>query len=116
VSAQFDITADQGATFSAVFTWLASDQQTPVNLTGWSAAMQVRAEATNALLASFSTASGGIALGGSAGTITLSASPSTTSGWTFGAGLYDLQLTDSGGDVITLLAGLFTVTPAVTGS
>jgi hypothetical protein len=114
VSAQWDLVADQGATFGAVFTWLASDQQTPVNLSGWSAAMQVRAEATNALLASFSTSGGGITLGGSAGTITLSASPSTTSGWTFGAGLYDLQLTDGSGDVTTLLAGLFTVTPAIT--
>lgn len=114
MAAQWDLSADQGATFSAIFTWLESDQETPVNLTGWSAAMQVRAEATNALLASFSTALGGITLGGSAGTITLSAAPSTTSGWTFGAGLYDLQLTDGSGDVTTLLAGIFTVTPAVT--
>jgi hypothetical protein len=114
LSASWDISAGQGASFSLQFTWLASDQETPVNLTGWSAAMQVRAEATNALLASFSTGSGGITLGGSAGTITLSASPSTTSGWTFGAGLYDLQLTDGSGDVTTLLAGIFTVTPAIT--
>jgi hypothetical protein len=114
VSAQWDIVADQGATFSQVYTWLEADQETPVNLTGFTAAMQVRAEATNALLASFSTGSGGITLGGTAGTITLSAAPETTTAWTFGAGLHDLQLTDSGGDVVTLIAGIFTVVPAIT--
>jgi hypothetical protein len=114
VSAQFDITADQGATLSLIFTWLGSDQETPVNLTGFSAAMQVRAETTDDLLASFTTTNGSITLGGTAGTITLSAAPSVTTGWTFGAGLYDLQLTDSAGDVVTLMAGIFTVVPAVT--
>ena len=114
MSAQFDITADQGATFSLIFTWLQSDAQTPVNLTGFSAAMQVRAETADDLLASFSTAGGSITLGGPAGTITLAAAPSVTTAWTFGAGLYDLQLTDSGGDVVTLIAGIFTVTPAIT--
>ena len=113
MAAQWDLTADQGATFGAVFTWLGSDQETPVNITGYSAAMQVRSQAGN-LLASFTTTAGSIALGGSAGTITLSASPSVTNGWTFSAGVYDLQLTDETGDVITLLAGIFTVTPAVT--
>jgi len=114
VAAQWDITAGQNETFTETFTWLQSDAQTPVNLTGFSAAMQVRAEVTDDLLASFSTTNGSIALGGTAGTITLSAAPSVTIGWTFGAGLYDLQLTDSGGGVTTLIAGIFTVTPAVT--
>jgi hypothetical protein len=114
VSAQFDITADQGATFYLEFYWLESDQATPVNLSAWaSAAMQVRSEA-GALLASFTTTDASITLGGSAGTITLLAAPSVTTGWAFGAGVYDLQMTDGGGDVVTLLAGLFTVTPAVT--
>lgn len=113
MSAQWDITADQGTSFSLIFTWLQSDAQTPVNISGYSAAMQVRSEA-GTLLASFSTGSGGITLGGSAGTITLSAAPSTTTGWTFGAGVYDLQMTDGSGDVTTLLAGLFTANAAVT--
>ena len=114
MAAQWDLVADQGATFGAVFTWLGSDQETPVNLTAYSAAMQVRSEAGSTLLASFSTTAGGIALGGTAGTITLSAAPGTTAGWTFGAGLYDLQLTDGSGDVTTLLSGIFTVNAAIT--
>jgi hypothetical protein len=112
--AQWDIETGQNETFTETFTWLQSDQETPVNLTGFSGAMQVRAETTSDLLASFTTTNGSIALGGDAGTITLSAAPSVTAGWTFGAGLYDLQLTDSGGDVVTLIAGIFTVVPAVT--
>lgn len=113
MSAQWDITADQGASFSLQFLWLGSDQETPVNLSGYSAAMQVRSQA-GTLLTTFSTTAGSIALGGTAGTITLSAAPSTTAGWTFGAGLYDLQLTDGSGDVTTLLSGIFTVNAAIT--
>lgn len=113
MAAQWDITADQGASFSLIFTWLQSDAETPVNLSGYSAAMQVRSQA-GTLLATFSTTAGSIALGGTAGTITLSAAPGTTTGWTFGAGLYDLQMTDGSGDVTTLLSGIFTVNAAIT--
>jgi hypothetical protein len=114
VAAQWNIGADQGATFSETFTWLQADQQTPVNLTGFSADMQVRTEAGGTLLAEFSTSGASISLGGSAGTITLSASATTTAGWTWDGGYYDLHLTSGAGVVTTLLAGLFTVTPAVT--
>jgi hypothetical protein len=111
VSAQFSIGADQGATLSLAFLWLQADGQTPVNVTGFTAAMQVRTQSGGSLLADLGSH---LALGGAGGTITLSVPASTTGAWTWDGGVYDMQLTDGSGNVITLLAGQFTITPAVT--
>lgn len=116
MSASYNIVVDQGATIDRVFTWYQADGVTPVNLTGFSAHMQVRSSAGGTLLADLSTAEGQISLGEAAGTITLNVAAAVTAGWTFGGGVYDLQLTDPLGNVTTLLAGLFTVNPAVTTS
>jgi hypothetical protein len=114
VAGSYNITIDQGASIDRVWTWLQADQVTPVNLTGFSAHLQVRDRPGGTLLADFSTAAGQITLGGVAGTITLIVAAAVTAAYGFDSGTYDLHMTDSLGSVTTLLAGLFVVNATVT--
>lgn len=112
-AATYNIVADQGATFSRVITWK-NTAGTPINLTGYTAKMQVRTtpSAASAVL-TLSTAAGSIVLGGALGTITLTASAATMNmdGYNY---VYDLELTSGGGEVTRLVMGNFTVRAEVT--
>lgn len=109
----YDIVCDQGATFSRVFTWQDSTGL-PVNLTGYTARMQVRdtIDAANILL-TFTTENGGITLGAEAGTVTVTATAATTASIGIGCFVYDLELIN-GATVYRLLQGAFTVDGEVT--
>jgi hypothetical protein len=112
-AARYDITITQGTTVNQVWTWL-DGQQDAVDLTGYSAHMQVRAYGSgSALVADFSSAGGALQLGGTAGTITLVIAAAVTSGYVWSAGNYELDMTDPGGNVTSLLRGIFTVVPAI---
>jgi hypothetical protein len=84
----------------------------PVNLTGFTAAMQIRAFplATSILY----DASMDLVLGGTSGTITLTIDANDTENFTWWTGVYDLLLTSPTGYVTRLLMGSVTVSPAVT--
>ena len=70
----YDITADQGSTFSRRITWLDS-AGAPIDLTGYTAKMQVRETVdSTAVILELSTVNSRISLGGAAGTIDLTAS------------------------------------------
>jgi hypothetical protein len=114
LAALYNIAIDQGATVTQVWTWYQSDGVTPVPLAGFSAHMQVRPATGGAVLADFSTASGAITLGGTAGTITLSIAATVTEAYAWSSGVYDLHLTDGAGNVTCLLSGQFTINAAVT--
>lgn len=102
----------QGANFDYALTW--NTNGTAVNLTGYSARMQVR-EAYESLSPVLSLTSGsGITLGGTAGSIILEANATTTAALEAGQYVYDLELVTSGGYVTRLLEGNFTVDPEVT--
>lgn len=108
-----NLVIEQGATFRRVLTW--SIAGVAVNLTGYTARMQVRADYDAApILSLTSDPGGGITLGGSAGTITVLASASLTAALTPGAYLYDLELESADGTVTRLLKGQATVDPEVT--
>lgn len=112
---RFDLTINQGATLSLVATW--KDQAgTAINLTGYTARLNVRETyASGTAILTLTTENGGITLGGSAGTITLSASATTTAALTAPfSGVYDLELVSGGGVVTRLLEGAATVSPEVT--
>lgn len=88
---------------------------TPIDLTGCSARMQVRSSVDSAdVLLELTTANGGIMLGGALGTIDLYVSDEDTTalGWT--AGVYDLELEYSNGEVVRRLFGSVYVSPEVT--
>lgn len=108
---RYNIKAYQGATFNFVATF--SIGGTAVDLTNYSAAMQVR-DTYNSPSTIFSLTNGsGITLGGTAGTITVEISAASMGAASSGQFAYDLEL-DSGSEVIRLLQGIFDITPEVT--
>ena len=109
----YDITCDQGATFSRVITWKNSNG-TPIDLTNYTARMQVRANyPSTAVVLSLTTENAGIALGGVLGTITLAATATATAAIAADEYVYDLEMI-TGSQVTRLVEGTFTVTPEVT--
>jgi hypothetical protein len=108
----YDIVCPAGATFDRTFTY--SVGGTAVNLSGYTAAMQVReAYDGGTALISLSTGGSGIVLGGTAGTIAVTIDATTTGSVPAGSYAYDLELY-SGSTVTRLLQGGFTVTGGVT--
>jgi hypothetical protein len=108
---RYNITAYQGATYDLSMTW--SVGGTAVNLTNYTAAMQVR-ESVSAGSAIISlTSSSGITLGGTAGTIALNIPAATMGSAPAGSYVYDLEL-NSGGTITRLMQGTFQIEAEVT--
>jgi hypothetical protein len=107
----YNIVCPQAATFDRTFT--INVNNAPLNLTSYTAAMQVREsyDATSALISL--TNGSGITLGGTAGTIGVVISSAASSAVDAGAYSYDLEIS-SGGVVTRLLEGSFVVTGNVT--
>lgn len=90
---------------------------TPIDLTGYSAKMQVRAAVDGNVIVEKSSGAGSIALGGAAGTVdyTFTSAETVTLGTAAPRGaVHDLVLTSGGGVVTKLFKGRITVDPAVT--
>lgn len=113
-AASHDITIEQGATFQMNLVWKDSGG-TPINLTGYSARMQVRRtyKADTAML-SLTSPDGGITLGGALGTISIVASATQTAAMEPLIGVYDLELVNPSGVVTRLMEGAVTISPEVT--
>jgi hypothetical protein len=114
----FNICILQGATYAKQFTWwgpvlvYGQVQQAPINLTGYTATLQIRPYALSTQV--YYDASSNIVLGGIAGTITLTIPPSVTETFTWWNGVYDLLLTSADGSYSTrLFQGAVTVLPGV---
>lgn len=106
----YNIVCPQGATFDRTFTFQIDDE--PVDLTGYTAAMQLRAKPSSAAVLSL-TSGNGITLGGDEGTIVVSITASQTAAIAAGAYYYDLELTLN--DTVTrLIQGQFLLTPEIT--
>lgn len=107
----YNIVCPQGATFDRTFT--VNVNSSPLNLTSYTAAMQVRDsyDGTTALISL--TSGSGITLGGTAGTIAVVVSSTASAAVAAGAYSYDLEIS-SGGVVTRLLEGSFVVTGNVT--
>jgi hypothetical protein len=82
--------------------------------TGYTAAMQIKAYALSSTVLYDAGAANDIALGGTAGTITLTIPAADTEGFTWWNGVYDLVITDSYGVATRVLEGQVTVSPGVT--
>jgi hypothetical protein len=104
----------KGATFVENFTWKIDNS--PVNLTGYSARMQIRSSklSEEPLISLTTEDDGGIVLGGVAGTIVVSISAEDTSELAGEAGVYDIELEDSSGVVTRLLEGTVKLSNEVT--
>lgn len=113
-AASHDILIEQGATFQLNLVWKDSSN-VPINLTGYTARMQVRNKITDASpLLSFTTENGAIVLGGALGTIAITGLATLTDALTVRSGVYDLELVSPTGIVTRLVEGRATITPQVT--
>lgn len=110
----YDLVADQGADFDLDFTWSIDD--VPVNLTGFTALMQVRRQPSSPVLAEASTS------GDALGDITLDAEgnvhihwdAAVTATWTFTRAKYDIKIYDPVGVPERKLEGAFTCSKQIT--
>ena len=110
----YNITCNQGATFSRAITWTDSARN-PYNLTGYSSRMQVRANVNaSSTIVELTTGNGRIALGANAGTVTLTIAATDTTNLTPGLYVYDLELVSSANVVTRLIEGNFNVKAEVT--
>lgn len=123
----YDIHIDQGADWSLNLTWK-DGTGTPVNLTGYTARLQIRKSYdASATKLSLTSSGGGIVLGGSAGTVNITATKTLTTAialdylslfWNDDKQaqrmVYDLEMESSGGVVTRLLQGAAFVYPEVT--
>lgn len=110
----YNFAAEQGATLERVITYKDSAGAL-VNLTSYTARMQVRlaVESTSFVL-ELTTSNGGITLGGALGTISLLVSASVMSGLAAATYVYDLEIVAPSGKVTRLIEGKFAVKAEVT--
>jgi hypothetical protein len=114
LAAEYDLNIDQGATFRQNFRWEAGDPPAPVDLTGCSAELHIRARARDAQpLVAASTSNGKLTLD-NAGNIHLVLSAADTAILTVKEAVYDLEITLTNGDVNRLVGGKVFVSPQVT--
>lgn len=114
--ARLKLTIEQGATFERLIAYKTGTPPVPVDLTGYTARMQVRAtiDAPDVLL-ELSTINARITLPDPAqGQLLLEVSATDTAAITWTGGVYDLELTSPAGKVTRLLRGTVTVSPEVT--
>lgn len=109
---RYNITVVNGTTFTVAPQWLINNL--PVNLTGYSADMQVR-DVSNNLIVELSTANGEAVINAALGTVTLTLTAVQTAVGVLPVGVYTygLNLTDSSNNVYQILAGNFAVTASV---
>lgn len=112
IPGKYNIVCPQGSTFNQQLTWTIDND--PVDLTGYTARMQVREKHISKVYnLNLTTENGGITLGDEEGTISITVDATDTSEIIAKEYVYDLEL-DSGGEVIRLIEGKFIVTPEVT--
>lgn len=110
--AQLALKLFQGASWDYTLTWKVNDEI--VDLGGFTARLQARPTASSATTVLDLTDTDGIALGGSAGTITLTRSAEQTAALTPGKYVYDLELINGTGMVTRLVQGQLEVDAEVT--
>lgn len=108
MATRVNILIDQGTDFTTSVN-LTDNNGAQLDLTGMSAASQIRKTHSSSNATSFSTS-----LANTTGTLTLSLNNSVTSSLSAGRYVYDVELTDSSSVVSRILEGIVTVTPEVT--
>ena len=108
---EYPLTIEQGSTFQKQFRWKVDGQV--MNLTGYTAKMQLKKNYGGAVVFELSTENSRILLGGAGGTVSLELAPEETAGLLAGNYVYDLELTN-GGVVRKLIRGTVVVVPEAT--
>jgi hypothetical protein len=111
----FDLIIEQGSLYEALFSWT-DDQDVPINLSGWSARMQIRSTVeSNVVLVDLSTENEGILLTyNNPGTILIRLTTRQTNAFTWVTGVYDLELYSPQFESYRLIKGKVKIDPQVT--
>lgn len=116
----YNITCEQGSTFSRVITVEYPDPDDastmlPFDFTGYTGRMQIRRTIeSSTFMIELTTANGGVAYTDAAsGELTISMTAVQTAALTT-SGVYDLEIINSTGEVSKLIKGAFTLLPEVT--
>lgn len=110
----YNATIDQGATWTVTVLYKDSTGAA-INLTGFTAAMQVRQQYnSDTAELTLTTSNGGIAITGSTGTVLVTMTAAQTGSLDEGYFVYDLELTSPDSLVTRLIQGQLTVAPEVT--
>lgn len=113
-SEELDIVVEQGATFDVTLTWKDSAGD-PIDITGYSARMDIRANIDeDTAIHSMTSANGDIVLGDAAGTIQLLITAADTEAFDFQTAVYDLELISGAGAVTRLIKGCIELDKEVT--
>lgn len=108
MATRVNILIDQGTDFTTSVN-LTDNSGGQLDLTGMSAASQIRKTHSSSNATSFTTA-----LANNTGTLTLSLNNAVTSSLSAGRYVYDVELTDSASIKSRILEGIVTITPEVT--
>lgn len=111
------LSAQQGATWRLAVAWTTGIPATAVNITGWSARMQVRHTcADDDLIGPLIDISdgNGLTVDGPAGTVTAVIDPVTTAGISDGEYVWEMTVGGGGAtDRVSLATGILSVTPQI---
>lgn len=110
---QYTFYAEQGATLERVITYTDSLDEI-INITSYTAKMQVRTTAASGTVILELTDTSGITINGAAGTLTLLVDASTMSAIAANTYVYDLEITAPSNKVTRLIEGKFVVKAEVT--
>ena len=111
-AALYNIKCLQNETFQRTLTYKDSNGD-PIDLSGYTAALQVRKDYNSPAVVSL-THSSGLTLGGAAGTIAIVINATATAALEAQTHYYDLVITSSGGIATRILEGKFDVVQGIT--
>ena len=111
-AAKHDFEIEQGATFDYLLT-LKDSSDVVIDLTGYTASMQIRKTERDSKVIKELTESSGITITALSGTLRLIISATDTTSFNFKTGVYDLKI-DSGSKVTRILEGNITLDKQVT--
>lgn len=113
-SNKHDLVIERGATFTEVFAWR-DKLGFPIDLTGYTAAMQIRRAADWSLVMDVGAIPGAVVIEPVAGTVTLTIPDENTASLPYGEALvWDIKLTSSTSEATRLLKGSVLVDREVT--
>jgi len=109
----YNTTIEQGADWYVNFQWTDTSGN-PINLSGYTAALQVRTSPLAKTTVLSLTSSSGIAITNGTGTLAVHATAAQTGAITNGLYSYDMEITSGSGIVTRLVQGSITVSAQVT--
>lgn len=113
-AALHNFTIEQGVTTAKSFVWKDSNGDV-IDLTGYTARMQIReAFTSSSTILSATNQNGQLVITANQGKVTLTLTATETAALTFTTGVYDLELVSASGTVTRLVEGTVTLSKEVT--